>query len=92
MTDCEMSEDDRVYCAGEPVVEPLQRCTDREKLALLNWHLMVSGRYPQYELRSLLVSDRFGNVKTVDGVQHSIFLYPTSYPISASCASSGVTP
>lgn len=49
MSDPEMSEDDRVYYAGEEVVQPVQRWTDAEKLELLDWHPMFTNRCPRCE-------------------------------------------
>ncbi|MBD1847798.1 hypothetical protein H6F89_31315 [Cyanobacteria bacterium FACHB-63] len=66
MNDPEMPEDDRVHYAGEEIVEPVQRWTEAEKLALLDWHPMFTGRCPNCEVtipfgeRSLWKCDHCG--------------------------------
>ena len=38
------------YCAGELVIEPIQRWTREQKIALLDWHPMFTGRCRDCEL------------------------------------------
>lgn len=63
MSDPETAEDDQVYYAGEEVVQPVQRFSTQQKLALLDWHPMFTSRCPQCEtpiLRSPWECDHCG--------------------------------
>lgn len=41
--------DDSTIYAGEAIVQPVQRWTTEEKLALLDWHPLFTGRCPRCE-------------------------------------------
>ncbi|MBD1824391.1 hypothetical protein H6F51_18125 [Cyanobacteria bacterium FACHB-DQ100] len=49
MTDPEMPGNDPAVYAGELVIQPVQRWTREQQLALLDWHPMFTGRCPNCE-------------------------------------------